>query len=151
MKWIYVGLVNNEPIAFHDDKHIMSRYLRNYKETNPKDIVCMGKLKRKRAKENPHYRGYWLVSCNDTYVQTEYEDTLLMLTPEYYGREELLDKLNHLLAKTKKMDDKLVLIDTIRIIESNKKRYGSYTPSISILNEEYWKIQEYKDKITYYL
>lgn len=147
MKWVYVGIVNDEIVAFHDKKDIMSTYLTNYKETNPTDIVSLCRMKKKQAKENLHYHNYWLVPCNETYVQTEYVDTLSMLSFDYQDKVMLIEKLNQMLSKSKRKNDKIVLIDTIQIIESNKKRCGTYTPSLRILNEEYWKYEQYRNNV----
>lgn len=150
MSSVYVGVVNSEIVAFHDEKEVMSAYLTNYKETNPLDIVTLCKMKKKDAKNNLHYNQYWLVACNETYVQTQYEHILLMHS-EYYDKVNLLDRLSKLLSKTKKKKDRAVLIDTIKIIETNKKRCGMYTPSLNVLNEEYWRYEEYKNHMNLYI
>ena len=146
MSGIYAGIVNSEIIAFHNDKEVMTTYLRNYKETNPSDIVSLCKMKKKEARKNLHYYDYWLVACNETYVQTKYEHILSMCV-EYNDKVNLLEQLNQLLSETKKRKYRLVLIDTIKIIESNKKRCGAYTPSLDILDEEYWKYEEYRNHV----
>lgn len=150
MASVYVGVVNNKIIAFHDDKKVMSTYLKNYKETNPLDIVTLCKMKKKEAKKNLHYNQYWLVACNETYVQTQYEH-ILSMNSEYYDKVNLLDRLSKLLSKTKKKKDRAVLIDTMKIIEINKKRCGMYTPSLNILNEEYWRYEEYRNHTSLYM
>lgn len=147
MKWVYVGIVNDEIVAFHDDKSVMQLYLLNYKETNPKDMVSLYKMKKKNAEKNVHFNSYWLVPCNETYVQSEYETILSILTSDYHDKVALIEKLNKMLLKSKKKSDRVVLIDTIRIIESNKKRCGMYTPSLSILNEEYWRYEQYRNSM----
>lgn len=150
MSNIYIGVVNNEIIAFHNDKMVMSTYLKNYKETNPLDSVNLCKMKKKEAKKNLHYHQYWLVACNETYVQAQYEH-ILSINTDYYDKVNLLDQLNKLLSKMKKKKDKAVLIDTIKIIEMNKKRCGMYTPSLNTLNEEYWRYEEYRDHMNLYM
>lgn len=147
---VYVGLVNGEIIAFHDKRSVMSIYLNNYKETNPFDIVKLCKMKKKDAKKDSRFNSYWLVSCNETYVQTKYEHILSMYT-DYYDKVNLLERLEQLLSKTKNEKDCAVLIDTIKIIEANKKRCGMYTPSLNVLNEEYWRYEEYRSKVDYYI
>lgn len=149
MKWTYVGIVNGDIIAFHDDKDIISKYLTNYKDTNPSDVVCSARMKKKDAKEDSKYSRYYLVRCNDTYVQSEYEDILISITPDYIVKKELIKKLKRLLKNTKKDSDKIVLLEAIQIVEFNKKRCGTYTPSLRVLREEYWRVQEYKNRMYY--
>lgn len=151
MSTVYVGVVNDEIVAFHNNRTVMNTYLYYYKETNPSDTVSLCKMRKKDAKENPHYYPYWLVSCNETYVQSKYEYILSMNTSEYSEKVELLKRLKQLLFKTKRKKDRAVLIDTISIIEKNKKRWGTYTPSLTMLNEEYWRYESYRANVDAYL
>ena len=73
------------------------------------------------------------------------------MNTDYYDKVNLLDRLSELLSKTKKKKDRAVLIDTMKIIEANKKRCGMYTPSLNILNEEYWRLEEYRNHMSLYI
>lgn len=149
MKEVYVGLVNGEAIAFHKKKKVVSKYLRNYKDTNPTDIVKLCKISKKDIDDYPLYNDYYLVSCRETYIQTKFEGVLWMETSDYENKTRLISQLEALLLKTKNQADRKVLIETIEIINVNKKRCGTYTPSLRYLQEQYWMLEQYRYHMNY--
>jgi hypothetical protein len=148
MKWVYMALINGEVSAFHKKKSVMKDYLSGYKDSNPDDKCYLAKITAKSAKEMREYENLYLEDSGEGLVQRKYVDTYLIMSS--YGESEtskLVRKLESLLEKDRcSKKDRNTVLDIIKDLRRIDQKYF-YTPSLRVLREEYWKIEEYRNKL----
>lgn len=148
MKFVYVAFINQEICAFHEKKSVMKDYLAVYKSSNPEDKCYMAKMSQLAAIQMREYDDLYLEDSGiGTYVQHKYVDTYLqMAVPDQTEMQQLIDgiyfTLEHIRC-TKKQRKKLA--SSLGIIQEIKEtNYKPYVPSIHLLADDYWRLEEYR-------
>lgn len=142
---MYVVEVNGKITAFHKKKKVLKKYLKNYRNTNPKDDVFLLEID-DDIESDIFNEDLYLVPCNETYIQQRYIDNFY-LTSEYDDKVRLESQLKRLLKENLTVAEKKTLLQVLEIVKSRRKEAGAYTPSLEHLSEIYWMYEEWKNNI----
>ena len=152
MKWVYMALINGKVSAFHKKESVVKAYLSGYKMTNPKDECYIGKVKRDSVETKQIYRDFYLTEVfDDVYIQQKYEDVYLcfFVTDDQHDLNTMRNDVSRILNSGKcnkkqkrRLVEALVVLDEI---EDESKIYD--IPPIHVLEENYWQLEEYRNKI----
>ena len=147
MKWIYVGMIDGKPSAFHNKKKVMLTYLKNYHHTNPYHKISMARIQKVKIKDIEEYETYYLENWGCGYIQSKFVHIMQLNSSD----EDLLEiDLNNLLMKNLSKDNEKKVIKMLSILKTLKKDDYVYTPSLKDLQEQYWLYEEYIWKIISY-
>lgn len=149
MKYSYIALINGKITAFHNKKSVMKEYLRLYKNSNPNDECFMGKMTRKKAEKVTHYSDWYLEDVGDTYVQSIFVDAYFIMLDMSYSEtiNGMIEELWKAAAREESKKKTRKILASIEILSEMQSGRNSYTPSFQVLQEEYWKVEEYRNKI----
>ena len=150
MKWVYMALINGKPSAFHKKESVIKDYLKAYKTSNPMDECYIAKTKRDSVEMTSDYYDLYLTEVDDgIYIQQKYEDAFRIFFVDEYTHDinEMKDDIMSLLFNgrcTKKQKKKLLSsLNLLDEIEDTGKKY--YIPTLHQLQEDYWKLEEFRD------
>lgn len=142
---MYVVEVNGKITAFHKKKKVLKKYLKNYRNTNPKDDVFLLEID-DDIESDIFNEDLYLVPCNETYIQQRYIDNFYLIS-EYDDKVRLESQLKRLLKENLTVAEKKTLLQVLEIVKSRRKEAGAYTPSLEHLSEIYWMYEEWKNNI----
>lgn len=154
MKWIYIALINGVVTAFHKKESVIEAYLNQYKRSNPNDECYIGKAKRDSVETLRNYSDYYLVEIDSGFfIQRKYEDVFLCfcVSDKEHDLANMREDMSKILNSGKcnkkqkrRLVDAMIVLDEI---EDDVKNYD--IPPMHVLEEYYWQLEEYRNKVYY--
>lgn len=140
-------LIDGKISAFHERRKVALKYMKHYKRSNLREKIELCRMLKVDAKKEPNYDDYYLVPVNLTYIQQKYAFIVeIEVGEEYQHKSGLIKQLDGLIAETSIVKERHALLEIQEKIKQNRYRVGTYTPSLSMLQNRYWDYEQYRSK-----
>lgn len=146
MERVYVAVIDSKVTAFHENKKIVKKYLKWYKESHHDANVVLA-----RSTSNFSIRqDYRLVPVGSIYVQERYENIYFVYSDN--GTEDIdkvIKQLKKLLLSETSVKRQKILCDGLDILEQIRKQIKNYVPTVSELEDVKQRIDAYQYNMSY--
>lgn len=145
MERVYVAVIDSKVTAFHENKKIVKKYLKRYKESHHDSSVLLAKSINCGIRQD-----YRLVDVGNIYIQERYESIYFIYTD---GGTDDIDKvikqIKKLLLSETSIKRQKIFCDGLDVLERIRKQIKNYVPTMSELEDTKQRLEAYEYDMSY--
>lgn len=125
-----------KPIAFHMEKRVVLNYVSSYEKSNPDESLAIFKLNKNSVAKYSDFAELYLVRYGETYIQNKFLYIAQLDSDQIiYDLDYAHDVINRIMEMSSNKKKVKKLLDTLFIIDDEKRAVNQHVYSFSELNQ----------------